>query len=128
MIVCATNHQKSGSALARIVRSIRIGWDTILTEKASVVSKKKRMTIEEQNRFLHRRVKPFWTDTHRRYDLRACECGGTQGEQVVVIYAGAGDYGCWNIFCRNCKLRSSGESELEAVERWNRGETYRNST
>lgn len=46
LIVCATNHQKSGSALVRIVRFIRIGWVITRTDRelgASLSRKKKPM-------------------------------------------------------------------------------------
>lgn len=84
--------------------------------------------IEEQNRFLFRHPEPYWNKRVKRYDLKQCECGATQEDDVVTIYAGTGDFGGWNIYCRNCKLRSSAPSEKEAVEKWNRGETYRNCT
>ena len=83
--------------------------------------------IEEQNRFLNRPIKPYWDDAKRMYSLNDCACCGGRGEDVVTIYAGTGGFSSWNIFCRKCKLRASGGTEKEAVDKWNRGETYRRS-
>lgn len=80
------------------------------------------MSIDEQNIFLFRKPKEFWTKIVKKYDLKDCDCGATQADdKVVVIYAGSGDYGAWNVYCRSCKKCISAKTELEAVDRWNRG-------
>ena len=82
------------------------------------------MTVEEQNIFLFRKPKEFWTKIVKRHSLNDCECGGTQANNdVVVIYAGSGNYGAWNVRCRSCGKVVSAKTEREAVAKWNGGET-----
>ena len=83
------------------------------------------MTIEEQNIFLSRKPKEFWTRVVKRHNLKDCECGATQdGNSVVVVYAGSGDYGAWNVRCRSCGKRVSAKTEREAVDKWNGGDAF----
>ena len=84
-----------------------------------------KMTIEEQNIFLSRKPKEFWTKVEKRHNLKDCECGATQdGNSVVVVYAGRGDSGAWNVRCRSCGKRVSAKTEREAVDKWNGGDAF----
>ena len=83
------------------------------------------MNIEEQDIFLNRKPKEFWTRKIKRHTLKDCKCGATQDEDaVVMIYCGSGDYGAWNVYCRSCKARVSARTEQGAVDKWNGGETF----
>lgn len=67
--------------------------------------------------------KPFWDQKKKLYELADCPCGGTQDMgEIRVLYTGYGDYGRWNVYCNCCMRSASAEKELDAVERWNRGE------
>lgn len=78
------------------------------------------MTIDEQNVFLFRKPKEFWTRKIKRHALRNCKCGATQNDDsVVMAYCGSGDYGAWNVYCRSCKALVSAKTEEEVVNKWN---------
>lgn len=58
-----------------------------------------------------------------KYQLADCRCGGSQKQkEVYTLYAGAGNFGAWFVTCKKCGRKVSDPIELNAVNRWNRGE------